>query len=174
MILENIQVCEKESFFISSPFDIIPHLKDFSDFPREHFTVIALSAVFKVISIRTLFIGISNRCLINERQVFTSLVKDEADAFIIVHNHPSGDVTPSSEDIELTKTFIEASKIMGIQLLDHLVINANCSDYFSFLEHSLCFKEMKEASWFLRGKKNENKIFEKTQEWHFWTFPHWV
>ena len=146
MILENIQVCEKNDVFIHSPFDIIPHLKDFSDFPREHFTVIALSAKFKVISIRTLFIGVSNRCLVNQRQVFTSLVKDEADAYIICHNHPSGDTTPSPEDIELTKTFIEASKIMGIQLLDHLVINANCTDYFSFLEHSLCFKEIKMAS----------------------------
>lgn len=152
MILENIQVCEKESFFISSPFDIIPHLKDFSDFPREHFTVIALSSKYKVLSIRTMFIGTSNRCLIHERQVFTSLVKDEADAFIIVHNHPSGDVRPSSEDIELTKTFIDASKIMGINFLDHIVINANCKNYYSFLENELLFST-KKASWFLRGKK---------------------
>lgn len=146
MILENIQVCEKNDIFIHSPFDIIPHLKDFSDFPREHFTVIALSAKFKVISIRTLFIGISNRCLVRQREVFTSLVKDEADAFIIVHNHPSGDTTPSPEDVELTQSFIEASKIMGLQLLDHIVISANCNSYFSFLENDLCFKEIKKAS----------------------------
>lgn len=176
MILENIQVCEKNDIFIHSPFDIIPHLKDFSDFPREHFTVIALSAKFKVISIRTLFIGISNRCLVRQREVFTSLVKDEADAFIIVHNHPSGDTTPSPEDVELTQSFIEASKIMGLQLLDHIVISANCNSYFSFLENDLCFKEIKKASWFMQlelfdfdegAEKKEERPEEKRPQLFF-------
>ena len=143
MTVENIEICEKKDVFLNSPFDVIPHLKPFSDFPREHFTVIALSSKYKVLSIRTMFIGTSNRCLIHQRQVFTSLVKDEADAFIIAHNHPSGDVTPSPEDIETTKTFIEASKIMGINFLDHIVISANCSNYYSFLENELLFSTKK-------------------------------
>lgn len=107
---------------INSPQDVyrlVEHLKD-SD--REQFLTICLDTRNNVLSIETTAIGTLTANLVHPREVFKTAVLQNAAGIIIVHNHPSGDPAPSDDDIKITKTIFEASKIMDIRLLDHLVV----------------------------------------------------
>ncbi len=79
-------------------------------------------------------LGASNVVSIHPRDVFSMAVKWNANAVIVAHNHPSGNIAPSEKDSELTKRLHEASKILGIPLLDHIILGAG--NFYSFAEHS--------------------------------------
>lgn len=89
---------------------------------REHFVALYLNARNALIKVETISIGSLNASLVHPREVFHPAVKELAANVILAHNHPSGDVTPSQEDIELTRRLVKAGEIMGIEILDHLVI----------------------------------------------------
>lgn len=80
-------------------------------------------------------IGTLNFCAIHPREVFKSAIKHSAGGIILVHNHPSGDSMPSKQDIEVTKRLIEVGKIIGIEVMDHVIIGG--SGYSSFKENGL-------------------------------------
>jgi len=90
---------------------------------QEHFLVISLNAAAEVIKCRTITIGLLNHSLVHAREVFRDAIKDNASAIICVHNHPSGNLTPSSQDIAITKMLHDAGEIIGISLLDHLIVS---------------------------------------------------
>lgn len=75
-----------------------------------------------VIEEKTLFIGSLNTAIVHPREIFREAVKRSAAAFICVHNHPSGDPTPSNEDIEVTKRLRECGELIGVDFLDHIII----------------------------------------------------
>jgi DNA repair protein RadC len=83
----------------------------------------------------TITIGTLNSAQVHPRELFKSAIRHSAAAIILVHNHPSGDPTPSTEDIEVTKKLVESGKLMGIQVLDHLIIGDN--HYTSMKEKGL-------------------------------------
>ena len=93
-----------------------------SSFDREHFRVATLSIRNQVLGIEDLYSGSVNAALIRPAEVFATAVRRNAPQIAIVHNHPSGDPTPSDEDIAITKTLIEAGKLLDIEIVDHLVI----------------------------------------------------
>jgi DNA repair protein RadC len=80
-------------------------------------------------------LGTSNVVSIHPRDVFSVAVKWNASAVIVAHNHPSGNIEPSKEDMSLTQKLCEAGKVIGIPLVDHIIIGA--LDYYSYAEHKL-------------------------------------
>lgn len=102
---------------------------------EELFAIIALDTKFKVIGIFEVSRGTLNSALVHPREVFKRALMVNAHAIALSHNHPSGDPTPSPEDIQLTKRLVEAGTLLGVQVIDHVVIGDN--QYESFKESGL-------------------------------------
>ena len=109
---------------ITSPADVVGHLTDIKDRRKEHFVALFLNARNQVICREDVSIGSLNASLVHPREVFAPAVGSSAASVILAHNHPSGDVTPSREDIELTRRMVQAGEIMGIEVLDHLIVGS--------------------------------------------------
>lgn len=92
---------------------------------REHFCALILNAKNHVIAREKISIGTLNSSAVHPRELFKAAIRRSAAAIILVHNHPSGDPAPSSEDLEVTAKLVEAGKIVGIQVLDHIIIGDN-------------------------------------------------
>ena len=107
----------------------------FKDQKQEYFYVIYLDNKKRVIENKLLFKGTLNQSIVHPREVFKSAFILSASSIICVHNHPSGNVEPSKEDINLTKRLSEIGILMGIKVVDHLIISDD--KYFSFLENNL-------------------------------------
>lgn len=109
---------------ITSPYEIFLHYKNIiGNKDREHFYVIYLNHKNMIVSDKLLFIGTYNEALIEPKIIFKEAIINDISKIIILHNHPSGDVTPSKEDIKLTKKIIEIGAIFNICLLDHIIIS---------------------------------------------------
>ncbi|MGI6514391.1 MAG: DNA repair protein RadC [Syntrophomonadaceae bacterium] len=108
---------------IKSPEDVKNYvMEDMRYYDREHFKCLYLNRKNQVISLETISIGGLANALVHPREVFKPAVKRSAAAVILIHNHPSGDPTPSKEDINITKRLIESGKLLGIEVLDHIII----------------------------------------------------
>ena len=88
---------------------------------QEYFIVITLDGANHIIEKRVVFIGTLNRSLVHPREVFADALSDRAASIIIAHNHPSGQLEASAEDIAITKRLNESAKLLGIELLDHVI-----------------------------------------------------
>lgn len=102
---------------------------------KECFFTVLLDARNRHIRIEKISVGSLDATVAHPREVFNPAVHDHAAAIIVVHNHPSGDPTPSGEDIQLTRRIAEAGKVLGIKLLDHVIIAGN--NYYSFRSNGL-------------------------------------
>lgn len=107
---------------ISSPHDVYAVFSYLQHEMQEHLVVAYLNTKNMIIGRKTVFIGSLNSSEVHPREVFNDAVKRSACSIIVAHNHPSGDPTPSNEDIQVTKRLVEAGKILGIELLDHCII----------------------------------------------------
>lgn len=108
---------------IRSPRDAAKLLQPFlQDADREHFLVVCLDTKNQVNSITTSHIGSLNASVVHPRECFKTAILSNAASIIVAHNHPSGNTTPSPEDIQITARLKEAGELLGIELLDHLVI----------------------------------------------------
>ncbi|MFF2447717.1 DNA repair protein RadC [Neobacillus sp. NPDC058068] len=115
-----------DRYVIRSPEDGAKYLmNDMRFLSQEHFVCLYLNTKNQVIHKQTVFIGSLNASIVHPREVFREALKRSAASVIAVHNHPSGDPAPSREDIEVTKRLVECGKIIGIDLLDHLIIGEN-------------------------------------------------
>jgi len=124
-----------ESDIISSPFDagnVIKIVLDLNSEAVEKFGIITLTTKNKVAGIHIISIGSLNTTIVHPREVFKAAILNNAASIILFHNHPSGDPTPSAEDIKVTKRLTDAGKIMGIAVLDHIVVGDG--EYWSFKE----------------------------------------
>ncbi len=92
---------------------------------REHLIAVFLDSKNKIINDKVISIGTLNSSLVHPREVFKEAIKCSANAIILVHNHPSGDSTPSREDEEVTRKIKDASEIIGIKLLDHVIVSGS-------------------------------------------------
>lgn len=92
---------------------------------REHFNVLILNTKNQVLAIENISIGTLNSSSVHPRELFKAAVKKSAASLILVHNHPSGDPTPSQQDLDLTKRLMEAGEVIGINILDHIIIGDN-------------------------------------------------
>lgn len=104
---------------------------------KEHFVCLLLDTKNKIVATYTVAIGTSNQCVVEPREVFKAAILSNSSKIILGHNHPTGDVFPSTEDVEVTKRLVVAGKILGIEVLDHIIVSDN--SYYSFLENdSMC------------------------------------
>ena len=110
---------------ITSPAEALPELRHIRDLKKEHFVCIYLNARNQVIKTETVSIGSLNASLVHPRECFAPAVGISAASVILGHNHPSGDVTPSREDIELTRRMVQAGEILGIEVVDHLIVGSD-------------------------------------------------
>ncbi len=101
----------------------------------EKFLVGMLNTKKELMCIRTISQGTLDRTIVHPRDVFKRAIEDSAHSIILVHNHPSGDPTPSKSDCDLTNNLVEVSKILDIKIVDHLIIGDNV--FFSFLKEGL-------------------------------------
>ncbi|GIN38659.1 UPF0758 protein YsxA [Heyndrickxia oleronia] len=112
-----------DRYIIRSPEDAANYvMNDLRFLSQEHFVCIYLSTKNQVIHQQTIFIGSLNASIVHPREVFKEAFRRSAASIICIHNHPSGDPGPSREDIEVTKRLVECGKIIGIEILDHLII----------------------------------------------------
>jgi DNA repair protein RadC len=108
---------------INTPVDVKNLLMEEMRFlEKEHFKVILLNIKNHVISVEDISVGSLNSSIVHPREVFKPAIRRSSASMILVHNHPSGDPTPSREDIEITRRLIEAGKILGIEVVDHVII----------------------------------------------------
>lgn len=112
-----------DRYVIRSPQDGANYVMEEMRFlSQEHFVCLYLNTKNQVIHKQTVFIGSLNASIVHPREVFKEAFKRSAASIICIHNHPSGDPSPSREDIEVTKRLTECGKVLGIELLDHLII----------------------------------------------------
>jgi len=120
---------------ISSPAEMVPMLADIKDERKEYFLCLYLNARNQVIHREVVSIGSLSASIVHPREVFQPGVANSAASVILAHNHPSGDVSPSKDDIDLTLRLVKAGQIMGIEVLDHIIIAAN--DFLSLRERGV-------------------------------------
>jgi len=122
-----------EGFKITFPTDVLPLIRHMADRKQEHFLCISLNGANEVIATRTISVGLVNKTQVHPREVFADPITDRATAIIIAHNHPAGNVTPSKDDVEITRKLKDAGETLGIKVLDHIIFSVK--GYYSFLEN---------------------------------------
>lgn len=117
---------KRENFSVNSiknPDDAAKVATEFlQNYDREAFIVLSLDVKNKINNISVVSVGCLNSSIVHPREVFKSLILSNASSFIVAHNHPSGDSTPSNEDKIVTGRLKSAGKIFGIELLDHIIV----------------------------------------------------
>jgi DNA repair protein RadC len=122
--------------FIKRPQDVVQYFKNrMSLLKKEEFVVIVLDTKNKLIKDVVISQGTLNASIVHPRDVFNAAVTHMASTIILLHNHPSGDPSPSNEDIEITRRLFDAGKMMGIEVLDHIIIGDG--NYVSLKELTL-------------------------------------
>ncbi len=115
--------------------DVLPLISHIADKKQENFICISLNGANEVIGNRIVTVGLLNSTQIHPREVFADVISDRAAAVILAHNHPSGILKPSPEDKALTKQLVEAGRILGISVFDHIIITKK--GYLSFKKEGL-------------------------------------
>jgi DNA repair protein RadC len=108
---------------------------------REHFLVALLDRKNRVIGLNIVAIGSLTAAVVHPREVFNPAILANAAALVLCHNHPSGDVQPSQEDRTLTRRLVEAGKLLGMEVLDHIILGDGTTTYFSFADAGILHKE---------------------------------
>ena len=134
-----VSLAPEERMVINSLADVANLVQaEMAVFDQEHLRVLLLNTKNEVLSIQEIYVGNVNSSMVRPAEVLRPAVRDNAPSVIIVHNHPSGDPTPSPEDVSVTKELLDAGKLMGVELLDHLVIGSG-GRYISLNEKGLGF-----------------------------------
>jgi DNA repair protein RadC len=129
---------EEELTVFTNPKEIYQKTKYlFTDLKQEHFYALYFDNKQKLISKKLLFIGTINQSITHPREIFKEAYRLSASSIICLHNHPTGDITPSKADIHFTKNLYEIGKIQAIPILDHIIIGTK--GYYSFFENKNIF-----------------------------------
>lgn len=125
---------------------------------RETFCVLHLNAKGKPLSMSVVSVGSLNSTLVHPREVFKASILSNAAAVIFMHNHPSGDLTPSEDDKRTTKQLEKAGKILGIRVVDHIIVGENKENYYSFHANDILNPDEE------KQKRKQKKTKHKGQE----------
>lgn len=121
---------------LSTPLDIYNYNKAlFMDKKQEYFYCLYLNNKNELIERRLLFMGTVNRSVVHPREVFKYAYLSSASGIICMHNHPSGDTSPSRDDIMFTKALVETGRVQGIPVLDHIIVGSD--NYYSFSDNGM-------------------------------------
>ncbi|MCL4545947.1 MAG: DNA repair protein RadC [Chloroflexi bacterium] len=123
---------------VTRPEHAVPLLQDMQFLTREHLRTVLLNTKGGVLSVTTVYEGSVDRATVRIAEVFREAVRRDCPRIIVAHNHPSGDPTPSHEDVGVTEDLCEAGKLLGIEVLDHLIIGR--SGYVSLRQQGLGFR----------------------------------
>lgn len=126
---------DKKAELFLSPRDVWETLKDIRDNKKEHFVVFFLDVRYQEIKRETISIGTLTESLVHPREVFEPAIRHSAAQVLIAHNHPSGNPEPSEEDREVTRRFTEAGKLLGIDVIDHVIVTP--MSFLSFKEEGI-------------------------------------
>lgn len=118
----------------TAPKQIFEMFRDLNNETKEHFVTLHLNGKNQIICKDTVSIGSLNQSIVHPREVFKTALLSNAAAMVLIHNHPSGDPNPSSEDRNITSRLKEAGDLLGIRVMDHIIIG---DDYYSFVEAGL-------------------------------------
>ena len=130
------RVATLEPTLIRTPADALPVLEaELSELAYERFIALALSTKNHVIAVLPVSSGSLNASIVHPRELFQRAILANCASLIIAHNHPSGDPSPSPEDIALTRKLVEAGELLDIPILDHVILGYG--RYVSFKEHGL-------------------------------------
>src|SRR4030067_471346 len=117
---------ELKNFNIKDPESVVKAIRaSIKDKAKEHFKLILLNPRNKIIGISTISIGTLNASLVHPREVFKDAIMHSAASVVLAHNHPSGDPEPSEDDLTIIKRLVESGKILGIEVIDHIIIGKN-------------------------------------------------
>jgi len=105
----------------SSIFSVVRH---YGDRMQEHFIVIMLNGAHELMGMSVVSVGLVNRALVHPREVFSDPLKERATAIVLAHNHPSGNLEPSADDLEVTSRLRKAGLLLGIEVLDHIIFSS--------------------------------------------------
>lgn len=125
----------KKAALLLAPGDAWHELKDIRDHKKEHFVIFYLDTRHQTIQREIISVGTLTANLVHPREVFEPAIQHCAAQILVAHNHPSGDTEPSTQDIEVTKRLVEAGKILGIEVVDHVIVGR------------VGFLSMKERGW---------------------------
>lgn len=115
--------------------DILARLGDIRNKQQEYFVCLSLDGGQRLIAQRTITIGTLDSVVAHPREVFADAIVDRAACVIVAHNHPSGDVTPTRQDITLTQQLAAAGQLLGVALRDHIIVTK--TEYYSYRQHHL-------------------------------------
>ncbi len=125
----------RENPIITTASRAYAYLQEYHHLDREHFIAITLDGASRVIGTHTISIGTLNQSLVHPREVFFRAIQDRAASIILAHNHPSGQLFPSRADKQVTTRLKEAGKLIGIDVVDHIILTPD--GYYSFQDEGL-------------------------------------
>jgi len=128
----------REGIKIQRTDDVLKLVEDIRNKKQEHFITLTLNGASNLIERRTVFIGTVTESIIHSREIFADAITDRASGIIFVHNHPMDDSQPSDVDIAITKRLCEVARLIGIEVIDHVIVSKD--DYFSFQSEGLLIK----------------------------------
>lgn len=135
-----VSLAPDERVVINSPQDVANLvMAEMAALEQEHLKVLLLNTKNEVLSIQEIYVGNVNSSMVRPAEVIRPAVRDNTPSVIVVHNHPSGDPTPSQEDVSITRELVAAGNLLGVEVLDHLVIGNGCR-FVSLKEKGLGFK----------------------------------
>jgi DNA repair protein RadC len=123
---------------VRTPADVAGLLADMGYLEQEHLRVVLLNARNQVVSVREVYKGAADRATIRVAEIFREAVRYNAVSLVVAHNHPSGDPSPSPDDVRVTEEIVEAGKLLSVDVLDHVVIGRG--RWVSLRERKLGFK----------------------------------
>jgi len=113
------------SIKVTSPEEVLPLVAYLKEKRQEYFICLTLNGAGEILNNRVITVGLLNHSLVHPREVFADAITDRAASIICVHNHPSGSLDPSSQDIAITTQLKEAGLLLGIQMIDHIIVTKN-------------------------------------------------
>ena len=127
---------------IRTPVEVVSEMAEIRDVSQELFGVLYLNARNRLLDKKIIGIGVVDCCLMDAREVFRPAILSRSVAIVLCHNHPSGDPSPSAEDVRMTRRLIQSGQIIGIKVLDHIILGRTsperARDYLSLREGGLC------------------------------------
>lgn len=136
-IVVQYQPLETEIITLNNPERVYEFIREkIGNQSNEYFVTLCVNNQNEIVSYALVSIGTVSEAIVHPREVFISAIMSKASGIIVAHNHPSGHMTPSSQDIETTKRLSEAGKIIGIPMIDHIIVGFNNNfEYYSMKEN---------------------------------------
>jgi len=138
----NVRLVKEPSLYstekIASPEDAIKVIaKDLATYDREVFAVLNLKTNGQPINMNICSMGTLDASIVSPREVFKSCILSNSSSFIALHNHPSGSISPSQEDKDVTRRLLSCSELLGVKMLDHIIIGGETGNIYSFRSEGL-------------------------------------